>query len=75
MFFCLSSCCASNLFASKLRLIAVLCGLTRLIAKLACLREQVVPDVQRIAGLLQEHAAVLELPPTEWYTETFKTMR
>ena len=41
-------------------------------SKRARLREQVVPEVQRIAGLLQEHAAVLELPPTAWYEKTFK---
>ena len=38
----------------------------------ACMNRMVVPEVQRIAGLLQEHAAMLELPPTEWYEETFK---
>ena len=43
-----------------------------LLLKLACLHEQVVPEVKRIASLLQEHAAVLELPPIEWYEETFK---
>ena len=43
------------------------------------MNRQVVPEVQRIAfcrstahSLLQEHAAVLEIPPTEWYEETFK---